>query len=309
MQPSPVGHVWRVELKRIRRDFECLGAADVPRVTFYVQPNSDVLPPRMGTAGEVRSIGEYNDDGTLLTFAEIPDPPLEMVLSGIFPSGIFFEAKAVCAGFFGIPTDANRSKATRTWDLFRKLAYRAWNCLPKSRRDDGWTGAIEFKWMAVVCRTLLDAEQDAVFSDESLAGIKWTYGAAFASVAAIDILLSMTRSRSGGANQNPNATGQLVAQSGAPRKEPRRHFAIGGSPSSFATDEKQWLTVTEAATISGINRGTISRMASSGELKSNAKGGRHRRINSADLNRLILKRANRPERKESDESINRKQNR
>jgi excisionase family DNA binding protein len=77
-----------------------------------------------------------------------------------------------------------------------------------------------------------------------------------------------------------------------------------GEPSARANKEE--LTVKEAATISGISRGQISRLANDGSLKSNGKTGNQRRINSADLNRFLLERAQKPEQAESDEAVLRK---
>jgi hypothetical protein len=63
---------------------------------------------------------------------------------------------------------------------------------------------------------------------------------------------------------------------------------------------KLWLTVSEAATASGIPAATISQLATAGKLKSNGRKRRKRQINSADLNRYLL---GKKERKESPKAI------
>jgi excisionase family DNA binding protein len=73
-------------------------------------------------------------------------------------------------------------------------------------------------------------------------------------------------------------------------------------------ETKSWLTVTEAAAVSGIDKGTISRLADQQKLKNNGKKGRERRIDSADLNRYQLDRIEKPEPVESDKTVERKLN-
>jgi hypothetical protein len=71
-------------------------------------------------------------------------------------------------------------------------------------------------------------------------------------------------------------------------------------------DEFRWLTTAEAERIFGTNRGMISRAVNKGELKSNGKSGRERRIDTVDLVRWQHERANKPERRESEAVIRRK---
>jgi hypothetical protein len=61
----------------------------------------------------------------------------------------------------------------------------------------------------------------------------------------------------------------------------------------------RWLTVSDASRASDIGKGTISRAADQGKLKSNGKKGRERRIDSVDLNRWKLKRIEKSEPGES----------
>jgi hypothetical protein len=68
-------------------------------------------------------------------------------------------------------------------------------------------------------------------------------------------------------------------------------------------DKERWLTVTEAATHSGISAGVISRAADLGELKSNGKKERERRIDAVDLARWGLKRAKKSKPTESYEQV------
>jgi hypothetical protein len=76
------------------------------------------------------------------------------------------------------------------------------------------------------------------------------------------------------------------------RGKPRRQRKDGG-----------WLTVAEAAQISGINKGIISRAVDDGDLKSNGKKLRARRIDGTDFNRWQLARANKLKSMESDEQV------
>jgi hypothetical protein len=61
----------------------------------------------------------------------------------------------------------------------------------------------------------------------------------------------------------------------------------------------QWITVTEGASLFGVDKGTISRAISDGKIESNGEKGTARRVYSVDLVRWMLERANRSERNES----------
>jgi hypothetical protein len=65
-----------------------------------------------------------------------------------------------------------------------------------------------------------------------------------------------------------------------------------------------WISVAQAAQISGINPGVISRAADAGQLRSNGKKGKgKRKIDALDFTRWQLERIKRPERAESDEHV------
>jgi excisionase family DNA binding protein len=68
-------------------------------------------------------------------------------------------------------------------------------------------------------------------------------------------------------------------------------------------EHTHWLTVSEAAFLSAISKGVISRLADAGTLKSNGKTRRDRRIDSADLNRYQLESLNRADQPESNEAV------
>jgi hypothetical protein len=71
-----------------------------------------------------------------------------------------------------------------------------------------------------------------------------------------------------------------------------------------ATDEEEgWLRVKDAATIACVDPGVISKLASTGKLRSNGLTGSERRIWLLDLARRILRRAGRPERQESNDHV------
>lgn len=72
--------------------------------------------------------------------------------------------------------------------------------------------------------------------------------------------------------------------------------------------EEQWLTVSQAATASVCNSGIITRAVNCGELQSNGKQRRERRINPVDLVRWQLSRANKGDAAESDEQVTRLMN-
>jgi hypothetical protein len=72
------------------------------------------------------------------------------------------------------------------------------------------------------------------------------------------------------------------------------------------TEGSRWLSVTEAASASGCHRGDITRAVDKGELGSNGKRKRERRIDAASLALWQLKRANRPEPVESDGAVKKK---
>jgi hypothetical protein len=72
-----------------------------------------------------------------------------------------------------------------------------------------------------------------------------------------------------------------------------------------STSTQRWLKVKEAAAVADVNRGTITRAANTGELQTNGETGRRRRIDAGSLTAWCLKRAGKPERKESDEQVKR----
>ena len=55
------------------------------------------------------------------------------------------------------------------------------------------------------------------------------------------------------------------------------------------SDEGQWITVSEAADITGVHKGTISRWIREGKIPTNGKKGRHRRVSKTAV--LLLKQA------------------
>lgn len=58
--------------------------------------------------------------------------------------------------------------------------------------------------------------------------------------------------------------------------------------------ESEWWTVTAAAKIAGVEKGTISRAVNASKLKSNGKAGRERLIDAADLTRWTHERLSKP---------------
>jgi hypothetical protein len=71
-------------------------------------------------------------------------------------------------------------------------------------------------------------------------------------------------------------------------------------------EANQWLTLAQAETLSGVNRGTISRAVDTGLLKSNGQSGKgKRKVDAADFARWQLERAKRPEQTESQQQVER----
>ena len=73
--------------------------------------------------------------------------------------------------------------------------------------------------------------------------------------------------------------------------------------------EDRWLTVRKAAQVANVNSGVISHAVDHGTLKGNGKKKRARRIDSVDLARWVLKRAEKPVPSESTEQVSRLVNR
>src|SRR5262249_21818257 len=70
-------------------------------------------------------------------------------------------------------------------------------------------------------------------------------------------------------------------------------------------DPNRWITVSDAARITGCSKGVISRAVDAKELSGNGQSGRERRIDAVDLARWQLARVNKPEPSESDEAVER----
>ena len=64
-------------------------------------------------------------------------------------------------------------------------------------------------------------------------------------------------------------------------------------------DDGRWVTVSQAASVSGANAGVITRAVDAGDLKGNGKTGRERRIDAVDLTRWMLCKASHREPEES----------
>lgn len=217
--------------------------------------------------------------------ADAEEFALELVPNGegIIPAGTLFPRPAT--GFFAVPTNKNRDLGLGAWREFQRLAALAWNAVPAKVKPDEWIGADEFKWMGLVCMTLRAAGTDFVFANEKLGGLKASIGAADASIHAIRLLAD-----------DCNATGDSATSDSIP-------------PQIASTNEDRWITVADAARVACVNSGVVSRAVQSGTLRGNGKKGRLRRIDTVDLARWQLDRANSPEQGESAGAIERKLNR
>jgi hypothetical protein len=58
-----------------------------------------------------------------------------------------------------------------------------------------------------------------------------------------------------------------------------------------ADDADNWIKVSEAQRISGVNKGVISRAADAGEIKTNGKSRRDRRLDAGSFSQWIVKRS------------------
>jgi excisionase family DNA binding protein len=107
-------------------------------------------------------------------------------------------------------------------------------------------------------------------------------------------------------SSDTSSTGHFSPPSGNSRDTGATGSPGTSSESPAASNNKPWLTVDEAACVSGIHKGTISRLANKGDLKSNGEKRLKRRIDSADLNRYQLERVKKAGPSESDEAVERK---
>ncbi len=127
-----------------------------------------------------------------------------------------------------------------------------------------------------------------------------------------ELLTASARSlRENGMADEPTATWEPLPPSAAlpSSKVEERTEGDGSSGSDQAEqggpEEQEWLTVSEAARVATTNSGTITRAVENGEIRSNGKRGRDRRIDPAGLSHWMLSRANRPEPQESEEQVKR----
>jgi hypothetical protein len=122
--------------------------------------------------------------------------------------------------------------------------------------------------------------------------------------------LRKIRAGDGRTHEQDEGTGEAAqtearqGEGGTPPADPEQ--TEGDGDDRDQGEAGRWLTVTDAAKAAGCNRGEISRAADKGELTSNGKNGRERRIDAVSLAQWQLKRANRPEPVESDESVRKK---
>ncbi|HEX3991926.1 MAG TPA: hypothetical protein VHX39_12215 [Acetobacteraceae bacterium] len=79
--------------------------------------------------------------------------------------------------------------------------------------------------------------------------------------------------------------------------------SASGDEAAAEANPVHWLTLVEAEQLSAINRGVISRAVTAGEIASNGKKGRQRRLDAADFVRWQLARARRPEAPEGNEQV------
>jgi excisionase family DNA binding protein len=119
-------------------------------------------------------------------------------------------------------------------------------------------------------------------------------GIAIASALAVDIWAADLRRLADLGTERSGVFGDRAVEAGAP------------PPAKGEQKDDNWLTVSQAAKLSGIDKGTISRLVDRGDVKSNGETGRKRRIDSADFSRYLLQRSESPERAESDEAVERK---
>jgi len=79
-------------------------------------------------------------------------------------------------------------------------------------------------------------------------------------------------------------------------------FDTFGAESEGAAGPR-WLTVSQAASIAGVNAGVVTRAVDSGQLLGNGLTDRERRVDAVDLAQWVLRRAGRPEPQESDAHV------
>jgi hypothetical protein len=85
-----------------------------------------------------------------------------------------------------------------------------------------------------------------------------------------------------------------------------KSWALGLHERRNADCPVRWIMVSQAESLSNVNRGVISRAVDDGQILSNGQHGTSRRIDSADFNRWALERARNGERQESADQIMKK---
>jgi hypothetical protein len=116
------------------------------------------------------------------------------------------------------------------------------------------------------------------------------------------------RSKTGRANghpvDDPHADISPADEEIEPR--PEEAEAIVTTPATDASQSQTGgITITQAAAISGVNKGIISRAASKGEIASNGLAGRKLRLDSTNFTQWALTRANREPEEEDHASVER----
>jgi hypothetical protein len=211
-----------------------------------------------------------------------PNVPLEELAKMI---GQFLQAvRAVGWGdrFERLKADVERRKTENADSLERKIAVTQWEAALAiyQRCDEGnFQGAVDL---------MAKSEQagKAATWDE-----RKVYGGVVSLVRETipDALVAEPQPSAASATvpTNPLTTGTST-EDGA------EHVQAGAAEGERAGDDEtpgRWLTISDAARVSGINKGIISRAADAGELRDNGKTERARRIDALDFIQWQLKRA------------------
>lgn len=79
-----------------------------------------------------------------------------------------------------------------------------------------------------------------------------------------------------------------------------------GDNESQEFDDSRWMRIADGERITGINRGTISRAASNGDIADNGKSGDERRLDRVSFSIWAEEKLKKPEPQESEDAIKRK---
>ena len=95
----------------------------------------------------------------------------------------------------------------------------------------------------------------------------------------------------GGASENTTAASNGSSIDGPIRQASNIEQDEEADAGNGIDDHINWITVSEACRVSGVNKGVISRAATAGEIKTNGKNNRARRLHTGSFSQWTLRRS------------------